>query len=66
MQANKLEKETFNKYEVMEYLEEVIQMGLATEEEENIYYDMKYTGKCTYKDYVQVRKNMHKLYNEKF
>lgn len=66
MQLNELKKERFNKGEVMEYLEEMIQCGLATEEEENVYYDVKYTGKCNKKDYSKVKKNIHKWYNEKF
>lgn len=66
MQSNELKKVSFSNEEVLEYLENMLQSGLATEEEENVYYDVKYTGKCNKKELSKVKRNLHNWYHEKF
>ena len=59
-------KKEISKDEVLFYLEEMIEMELASEIEEDVYYDIKYKGKCNKQDYKEVLHNMRKWYTEKF
>lgn len=52
--------------EILYYLEEMIQMNLAEEVEENVYYDLKYKGKCKRKELSQVVEHMKEWQEEKF
>jgi len=61
-------KLTWRKSEVIAYLEEKIQMGVATEEEEVIYQDYKWDNKIDRNTYAWkcLIREMRELYSEKF
>ena len=59
-------KNEISNEEALFYLEEVISMNLATEVEEDVYYDIKHSGKCKRSELEKVKKRMYELYDEKF
>ena len=59
-------KNEISNEEALFYLEEVISMNLATEVEEDVYYDIKSRGKCKRSELEKVKKRMHEWYGEKF
>lgn len=59
-------KNEISNEEVLYYLEEMISMSLATKVEEDVYYDIKYSGKCKRSELEKVKKRMYELYEEKF
>lgn len=59
-------KNEISNEEVAYYLEEMISMNLATEVEEDVYYDIKHSGKCKRSELEKVKKRMYELYDEKF
>lgn len=61
-----MEANDINNTDVMYYLEEMIDSGLANEIEQNVYYDIKLLGRCKRGELKNVKKNMIKMYNEKF
>lgn len=56
----------FNMSEVLEFLEDAISCGFATEDENNLYEDIKWNGTYSKTTYNKVIRNMKKLYNETF
>jgi len=61
-----MDSDDISNTDVLYYLEEMIQCGLADEIEENVYYDIKWFGRCKRGEMKHVKKNMIKMYNEKF
>lgn len=61
-----MELKDISNTDVMYYLEEMINMGDASEIEMNVYYDIKLTGKCKGGELKRVKKNMLEMYDEKF
>lgn len=60
-----IKKEISNE-EMMFYLEEMIQMELATETEEKVYEDIRWHGRCKRSELNQVKDRMRKWYEEQF
>ncbi|QJI52514.1 hypothetical protein [Psychrobacillus phage Perkons] len=56
----------FNKSEVLAYLEDMIQIDLATELERHAYEDMKWNGKMNANTYASIVHTMKEKWNEKF
>lgn len=56
----------FNKEEVLIYLEEMVQMEMATSIEEDVYYSLKQDKKITREQLTTVLKRMYKWHNTKF
>ena len=61
-----MQAEDITNTDIMYYLEEMIQMDLADEIEQNVYYDIKWFNRCKRGELKHVKKNMIKIYNEKF
>lgn len=61
-----MELEDISNADVLYYLEEVIECGLADEIEQNVYYDIKLMNKYKKWEMKHVKKNMMKMYDEKF
>ncbi|WP_342532762.1 hypothetical protein MHB40_14935 [Lysinibacillus sp. FSL K6-0057] len=56
----------FNKEDVLFYLEEMLQMEMATSIEEDVYYSFKQDKKITREQLRSVLQRMHKWQNTKF
>lgn len=56
----------FNKEDVLIYLEEMVQMEMATSIEEDVYYSLKQDKKISREQLISVLKRMYKWYNTKF
>ncbi|UUV25875.1 MULTISPECIES: hypothetical protein [Lysinibacillus] len=56
----------FNKEDVLFYLEEMVQMEMATSIEEDVYYSLKQDTKISRDQLRTVLKRMNKWYNTKF
>lgn len=56
----------FNKEYVLFYLEEMVQMEMATSIEEDVYYSLKQDKKITREQLRSVLQRMHKWQNTKF
>lgn len=56
----------FNKEDVLFYLEEMVQMEMASSIEEDIYYSLKQDKKITREQLRSVLQRMHKWQNTKF
>ncbi|WGT37967.1 hypothetical protein QH639_19385 [Lysinibacillus sp. 1 U-2021] len=56
----------FNKEDVLFYLEEMVQMEMATSIEEDVYYSLKQDKKISREQLKSVLKCMYKWYNTKF
>ncbi|MEK4121991.1 hypothetical protein [Lysinibacillus sp. FSL K6-0102] len=56
----------FNKEDVLFYLEEMVQMEMATSIEEDVYYSLKQDKKITREQLRSVLQRMHKWQNTKF
>ena len=56
----------FNKEDVLIYLEEMVQMEMATSIEEDVYYSLKQDKKISREQLRTVLKRMNKWYNTKF
>lgn len=61
-----MQAEDISNTDVMYYLEEMIDSGLANEIEQNVYYDIKLLGRCKRGELNHVKNNIIKMYNEKF
>lgn len=56
----------FNKEDVLFYLEEMVQMEMATSIEEDVYYSLKQDKKITREQLRSVLQRMYKWQNTKF
>lgn len=56
----------FNKEDVLIYLEEMVQMEMATSIEEDVYYSLKQDKKITREQLRSVLQRMYKWQNTKF
>lgn len=56
----------FSKDEVLAYLEDMIQMDYATQDETDLFEDIQWNGTYSKTTYNKVIRNMKKLYNETF
>jgi len=63
-EMNKVKEDNFNNSEIMYYLEEMISMEKDYELE--AYRDIKQYGKVKKSSMKKIKRNMFKLYNEKF
>lgn len=62
-----MEKNKFRKSEVIAYLEDLILMNMATEDESTLYENMHWTGKLEKNNtYKAVVKKMHQEWDRKF
>lgn len=61
-----MELDDISNGEVLYYLEEMIQCGLADEIEENVYYDIKLMNRCKKGELKWVKSKMIDGYDEKF
>ena len=66
MEFTGMEVEDIGSTDAMYYLEEMIECGLADETEQNVYYDIKLMNRYKKNEMAWVKKNMIKMYNEKF
>lgn len=63
---NGVGKVNLNRDELVSYLEEMINLGLAEDFEENAYYDYLYTGKVKRSDLEKVKCRFKEWHNEVF
>ncbi|KOS61450.1 hypothetical protein FJQ98_16610 [Lysinibacillus agricola] len=65
-EMNMAKEDNFNNSEVLYYLEEMISMGAEENYESEAYQDIKQHGKVKSSSLKKIKRNMFKLYNEKF
>ena len=65
-EMNKTKEDKFNNSEVLYYLEEIISMDMGKDYELEAYQDIKRYGKVKKSSLKKIKRNMYKLYNEKF
>lgn len=63
---NGVGKVNLNRDELVSYLEEMINLGLAEDFEENVYYDYLYKGKVKRSDLEKVKYRFKQWHNEVF
>ena len=66
MEFTGMEVEDINNTDVLYYLEEMIDCGLADEIEMNVYYDIKLMGRCKKGELKWVKGKMIEMYDSKF
>ncbi len=65
-EMNMTKEDNFNNSEIMYYLEEMISMDMEEDYELEAYQDIKCYGKAKKSSLKKIKRNMFKLYNEKF
>jgi len=65
-ELNEVKKDNFSNYDVIQYLEEVINMNIEKDYELEAYNDIKQFSKVKSSHLKRIKHNMFKLHNEKF
>ncbi|MEQ6355235.1 hypothetical protein ABNX05_11455 [Lysinibacillus sp. M3] len=65
-EMNMTREDNFGSSEIMYYLEEMISMDMGKDYELEAYQDIKWYGKVKKSTLKKIKRNMYKLYNEKF
>ncbi|MCL1696280.1 hypothetical protein [Lysinibacillus sp. BPa_S21] len=65
-EMNKTKEINFSNSEIMYYLEEMISVGMVEDYELEAHQDIKQYGKVKKSALKKIKRNMFKLYNEKF